>query len=107
MLKDGDGNEHPIRIGLIGFVPPQIMNWDRRHLDGNVAARDIVATAKAYIAIPARDLLYIDLFLLKKTDDVLNEDKCCRSNVASREWVDAWRTHLFCELITDGDIGSW
>src|SRR5690606_29393671 len=27
-LKDGAGNEHPIRIGLIGFVPPQIKNWD-------------------------------------------------------------------------------
>ncbi len=25
---------HPIRIGVIGFVPPQIMIWDRRHLEG-------------------------------------------------------------------------
>ncbi|GGH40392.1 2',3'-cyclic-nucleotide 2'-phosphodiesterase / 3'-nucleotidase [Cribrihabitans marinus] len=49
MLTDGDGQTHPIRIGLIGFVPPQIMNWDRRHLEGNVQARDIVATAKAYV----------------------------------------------------------
>ena len=49
MLADGEGNSHPIRIGLIGFVPPQIMNWDRRHLEGNVLARDIVATAKAYV----------------------------------------------------------
>ncbi len=49
MLTDGEGSTHPIRIGLIGFVPPQIMNWDRRHLEGNVSARDIVATAKAYV----------------------------------------------------------
>ncbi len=49
MLTDGEGNTHPIRIGLIGFVPPQIMNWDRRHLEGNVSARDIVATARAYV----------------------------------------------------------
>jgi len=28
-----------------------------------------IATAKASIAIPERNLLYIDLFLLKKTDD--------------------------------------
>lgn len=48
-ITDGAGNGHPIRIGLIGFVPPQIMNWDRKHLEGNVQARDIVATAKAYI----------------------------------------------------------
>jgi 2',3'-cyclic-nucleotide 2'-phosphodiesterase/3'-nucleotidase len=49
MVKDGDGAEHPIRIGVIGFVPPQIMNWDRRHLEGNVTARDIVTTAQAYV----------------------------------------------------------
>ncbi|MBF9034157.1 bifunctional 2',3'-cyclic-nucleotide 2'-phosphodiesterase/3'-nucleotidase [Rhodobacterales bacterium HKCCE2091] len=48
-LTDGAGNTHPIRIGLIGFVPPQIMNWDRGHLEGNVQARDIVETAQAFI----------------------------------------------------------
>ncbi len=48
-VTDGAGETHPIRIGIIGFVPPQIMTWDRRHLEGNVAARDIVATAQAYI----------------------------------------------------------
>lgn len=49
MIKDGDGNEHAIKIGLIGFVPPQIMNWDRRHLEGKVETRDIIETAKAYV----------------------------------------------------------
>ena len=39
-IKDGDGNEHPIRVGLIGFVPPQIMNWDQRHLVGKANARE-------------------------------------------------------------------
>ncbi len=48
-LTDGNGDTHPIKIGLIGFVPPQIMNWDRKHLEGNVMARDIVASAKAYV----------------------------------------------------------
>ncbi|PVH28851.1 bifunctional 2',3'-cyclic-nucleotide 2'-phosphodiesterase/3'-nucleotidase [Pararhodobacter oceanensis] len=48
-VTDGAGESHPIRIGLIGFVPPQIMNWDRRHLEGSVMARDIVETARAYI----------------------------------------------------------
>ncbi|NDW48008.1 bifunctional 2',3'-cyclic-nucleotide 2'-phosphodiesterase/3'-nucleotidase [Ruegeria sp. PrR005] len=46
---DGDGTPHPIRIGLIGFVPPQVMSWDRRHLENNVVARDIVDTARAYV----------------------------------------------------------
>ena len=49
VLKDGAGTDHPIKIGIIGFVPPQIMNWDRRHLEGNVMTRDIVATARAYV----------------------------------------------------------
>jgi len=49
MLTDGEGVEHPIRIGLIGFVPPQIMNWDRKHLEGNVETRDIVEAAEAWV----------------------------------------------------------
>jgi 2',3'-cyclic-nucleotide 2'-phosphodiesterase / 3'-nucleotidase len=48
-VTDGDGVSHDIRVGLIGFVPPQIMNWDRRFLEGNVQTRDIVATARAYV----------------------------------------------------------
>ncbi|WP_425037915.1 bifunctional 2',3'-cyclic-nucleotide 2'-phosphodiesterase/3'-nucleotidase [Primorskyibacter sp. S187A] len=48
-ITDGAGVAHKIKIGLIGFVPPQIMNWDRRHLEGNVHARDIIESAKAYV----------------------------------------------------------
>ena len=48
-LTDGAGDTHPIRIGLIGFVPPQIMTWDRRHLEGSVIARDILDAARAYV----------------------------------------------------------
>ncbi|MEL6572303.1 MAG: bifunctional 2',3'-cyclic-nucleotide 2'-phosphodiesterase/3'-nucleotidase [Pseudomonadota bacterium] len=48
-ITDGNGESHPIKIGLIGFVPPQIMNWDRKHLEGSVQARDIIESAKAYI----------------------------------------------------------
>ena len=48
-VTDGAGTVHPIRIGLIGFVPPQIMNWDRKHLEGKVQTHDIVAAAKAYL----------------------------------------------------------
>ena len=50
-ITDGAGETHTIKIGLIGFVPPQIMNWDRRHLEGNVNARDIVESAKAYVPL--------------------------------------------------------
>ncbi|MCB1349952.1 MAG: bifunctional 2',3'-cyclic-nucleotide 2'-phosphodiesterase/3'-nucleotidase, partial [Maritimibacter sp.] len=48
-VVDGAGAEHTVKVGLIGFVPPQIMTWDRRHLEGNVTARDIVETAKAWV----------------------------------------------------------
>ena len=48
-VTDGAGQTHAIKVGLIGFVPPQIMNWDRKHLEGNVQARDILQTARAYI----------------------------------------------------------
>jgi 2',3'-cyclic-nucleotide 2'-phosphodiesterase/3'-nucleotidase len=48
-ITDGAGTQHQIKLGLIGFVPPQVMNWDRKHLEGNVQARDIVETARAYV----------------------------------------------------------
>ncbi|MBX3578090.1 MAG: bifunctional 2',3'-cyclic-nucleotide 2'-phosphodiesterase/3'-nucleotidase [Rhizobiaceae bacterium] len=48
-IKDGAEAEHPIRIGLIGFVPPQIMTWDTRHLSGKAMTRDIVKTAEAWV----------------------------------------------------------
>ena len=48
-VTDGAGEEHAIRVGLIGFVPPQIMIWDSKHLQGNVMTRDIVETAAAWV----------------------------------------------------------
>ncbi|MCT7375311.1 bifunctional 2',3'-cyclic-nucleotide 2'-phosphodiesterase/3'-nucleotidase [Chelativorans salis] len=49
VLKDGAGEEHSIRVGLIGFVPPQIMTWDSRHLTGKAMTRDIVKAAEAWV----------------------------------------------------------
>ncbi len=48
-VTDGAGETHMIKVGVIGFTPPQVMNWDRRHLEGNVQARDIVETAEAWV----------------------------------------------------------
>jgi 2',3'-cyclic-nucleotide 2'-phosphodiesterase/3'-nucleotidase len=48
-LTDGAGAEHPIRVGLIGFCPPQIVEWDRQHLEGRVETRDIVEAARAWV----------------------------------------------------------
>lgn len=48
-LRAEDGSEHGIRLGFIGFVPPQIMNWDMAHLKGRVVAHDIVDTARKLV----------------------------------------------------------
>jgi 2',3'-cyclic-nucleotide 2'-phosphodiesterase/3'-nucleotidase len=48
-LIDGAGRRQPIRIGVIGFVPPQIVTWDYRHLQGRAKTRDIVETAEAWV----------------------------------------------------------
>ena len=48
-FTDEAGATHKLKIGVIGFVPPQVMNWDRQHLLGKVAALDIPATARRFI----------------------------------------------------------
>lgn len=48
-LTDGAGAKRNVRLGFIGFLPPQIMTWDATHLAGKVNTRDIVETAKAYV----------------------------------------------------------
>ncbi len=49
VLVDGAGAEHPIKIGVIGFVPPQIAVWDRANIEGRLIAKDIVETAEHYV----------------------------------------------------------
>jgi len=48
-FKDESGRNQHLRVGVIGFVPPQIMQWDRQNLLGRVEALDIVDAAKRYI----------------------------------------------------------
>ncbi|WP_377508852.1 bifunctional 2',3'-cyclic-nucleotide 2'-phosphodiesterase/3'-nucleotidase [Octadecabacter sp. R77987] len=49
MLTDEAGQDHPIKIGVIGAAPPQILQWDNHHLKGRVTTRDIVATARVLV----------------------------------------------------------
>lgn len=53
-IVDEKGNKHTIKIGYIGFVPPQVMIWDKANLEGKVEARDIVKTAQKYVPIVKR-----------------------------------------------------
>ena len=48
-IVDGAGQPQTIKLGFIGFLPPQIMIWDSANLAGKVAVRDIVKTAQAYV----------------------------------------------------------
>ncbi|WP_318445689.1 bifunctional 2',3'-cyclic-nucleotide 2'-phosphodiesterase/3'-nucleotidase [Photobacterium leiognathi] len=48
-FKDIDGNDQQVKIGYIGFVPPQIMVWDKKNLEGKVEAKDIKQTAEKFI----------------------------------------------------------
>jgi 2',3'-cyclic-nucleotide 2'-phosphodiesterase/3'-nucleotidase len=48
-LTAEDGSTHDIKIGFIGFVPPQIMQWDLSNLQGRVVVHDIIDTAEALV----------------------------------------------------------
>lgn len=50
-IVDGAGGKNPIKVGIIGFVPPQIMLWDAKNLEGKAQTRDIVETAKAWVPV--------------------------------------------------------
>lgn len=47
-VADQSGKERLIRVGVIGFTPPQIMIWDH-HLTGQIETRNILETAVAWV----------------------------------------------------------
>lgn len=46
-----DGQRHPLRIGVIGFAPPQIVQWDRMLLEGVLHTRDILEAARDWVPL--------------------------------------------------------
>ena len=46
---DAKGAQRILKVGVIGFVPPQIMQWDKAHLEGKVATRSMVEMAEKYV----------------------------------------------------------
>ncbi|MEB0138499.1 MULTISPECIES: bifunctional 2',3'-cyclic-nucleotide 2'-phosphodiesterase/3'-nucleotidase [unclassified Undibacterium] len=46
-----DGSSVPVTlsIGIMGFVPPQIMDWDQKNLAGKVMVNGVVETATKYL----------------------------------------------------------
>ena len=56
---DGRTVSAPIRIAVMGFAPPPIMHWDKRHLQGKVRVMGVVEAAKKYL--PAIQAQHPDL----------------------------------------------
>ncbi|QQX78464.1 bifunctional 2',3'-cyclic-nucleotide 2'-phosphodiesterase/3'-nucleotidase [Shewanella sp. KX20019] len=49
VVVDSNGDEHTIKIGYIGFVPPQILTWDKANLDGEVEVLGITQAANKFV----------------------------------------------------------
>jgi len=48
-VVDEAGAEAVLRVGVIGFVPPQIVQWDKSNLEGRATTVDIVEAAMAHL----------------------------------------------------------
>ncbi|WP_052343601.1 bifunctional 2',3'-cyclic-nucleotide 2'-phosphodiesterase/3'-nucleotidase [Bacillus massiliigorillae] len=44
-----NGEQKEIKIGITGFVPPQILNWDKINLEGKVTVKDIKESAEEIV----------------------------------------------------------
>lgn len=54
-VLDAEGDAHQLTIGYIGFVPPQVMQWDKNNLETRVKAKDIVDMANHYVPMMKAD----------------------------------------------------
>lgn len=46
---DGSRIEVPLKVGIIGFTPPPIMDWDKQNLAGKVTVSGVVEAAQKYL----------------------------------------------------------
>lgn len=81
-FEDEAGAKHVLNIAVIGFVPPQIMQWDKANLERRVTATDIVEAAQKYL--PEIALAHPDLTIA-----------LCHSGIAGGERRAARRTPRF------------
>jgi len=49
MITCSDGQTRAIRIGVVGLVTPQVVNWDKSVLNGAIQSADIVDTARVQV----------------------------------------------------------
>jgi len=73
-VTDDRGGKQTLRVGVIGFVTPQILVWDKARLAGKLQSSDIVLTAKRLVPeLRTRCDLLVAL---------------CHSGISSKEWVE-------------------
>ncbi|AFD24889.1 2,3-cyclic-nucleotide 2-phosphodiesterase [Deinococcus gobiensis I-0] len=48
-VYDTQGRPYVINVGVIGLLPPQIVEWDKANLDGKIVTADIVETARKFV----------------------------------------------------------
>ena len=46
---DGGKRDVPLRVGIIGFTPPPILEWDKQNLQGRVTVTGALEAAKKYL----------------------------------------------------------
>lgn len=51
VVKTADGKSAPIKIGVLGLLPPQVKTWDALIFGDKLASTDIVETASHYVPI--------------------------------------------------------
>ncbi|NBZ86704.1 bifunctional 2',3'-cyclic-nucleotide 2'-phosphodiesterase/3'-nucleotidase [Stagnihabitans tardus] len=49
-LRDAAGRAHELRIGVLGFAPPQVVQWDSAALGAEMEVRDILEAARHHAA---------------------------------------------------------
>lgn len=48
-VVDSKGNETTIKVGVTGIVPPQILNWDKSHLEGKITVDDSIQAVEKVV----------------------------------------------------------
>jgi 2',3'-cyclic-nucleotide 2'-phosphodiesterase/3'-nucleotidase len=49
IVYDATGRPYVLNVGMIGLLPPQIVNWDKSSLEGKIVTADIVETARKFV----------------------------------------------------------
>ncbi len=89
-LVDERGGRHALRVGVIGFAPPQVTQWDKANLEGRATAVDIVRSARRHL--PA---------LRQQSDLVV---ALCHSGIAAGEEAGAENAALFLAGVPGIDV---